>query len=389
MLSSPFSQQLWQQWQQGASKATLSDAHTALAQPQLSLTDLQALLSPAASALLPELLARATAAKQRYSGMTLKLFAPLYLSNLCSNECSYCGFSRSVSVKRRILSVAEAQQEANAILQSGIKQILLVTGEHERKAGVDYLAEVSRQLRPHCAQLLLESQPLAETDYRRLREEGIDGVMLYQETYDPQSYHRHHTFGRKADMQWRLDAPHRVARAGIAQLGMGVLLGLSDWRTDVLMLALHLRQLQQQFYQLSFSLALPRLQPCEGASGQHSGVSDRDYLQLLCALKIFAPEVALSISTRDRPALRNLLLTTIASQASAGSKTQPGGYVVAPQSLAQFSIEDERSPAEIASMLQAHGIAPVWQDWHPVLGRFSAADAATPASAPSDASCPC
>lgn len=369
MLSHSFSQQLWQQWQAGAHNVDLASAERALAQPRLSLTDLQALLSPAASALLPAMLARATKAKQRYSGMTLKLFAPLYLSNLCSNECSYCGFSRSIAVKRRILTADEIQQEADAIFQTGIRQLLLVTGEHERKAGLDYLLQASEQLRPQCAQLQLESQPLTEADYRQLRGAGVDGVMLYQETYDPASYQRHHTFGKKADMQWRLDAPHRIARAGIAQLGMGVLLGLSDWRTDVLMLALHLSQLQQQFYQLNFSLALPRLQPCAGSDGQQSGVSDKDYLQLLCALKIFAPEVSISISTRDRPALRNLLLTSIASIASAGSKTQPGGYAVAPQSLEQFSIEDTRSPAEIAQMLNAHGIAPVWQDWHPVLGR--------------------
>lgn len=373
MLSQSFNQARWQQWQQGALRPTVSAAKAALAKARLDITDLQALLSPAAAELLPQLLARATAAKQRYSGMTLKLFAPLYLSNLCSNECSYCGFSRSVSVKRRILSAAEAQIEANAIFASGIRQLLLVTGEHERKAGIDYLLQICRQLRPQVAQLQLESQPLSEADYALLREAGVDGVMLYQETYDPVSYRQHHTFGRKADMQWRLDAPHRVARAGIAQLGMGVLLGLADWRTDVLMLALHLQQLQQQFYQLQFTLALPRLQPCAGSSNQQSGVSDRDYLQLLCALKIFAPEVSLSVSTRDRPALRNLLLTTIASTASAGSKTQPGGYVLEPANLAQFDIEDSRSPAEIAQMLSQHGIAPVWQDWHPVLGRAAVA----------------
>ncbi len=331
--------------------------------------DLQALLSPAATEFLPQMLARATQLKRQRSGRTLSLFAPLYLSNLCSNECSYCGFSRSVAVKRRILTVDEALLETATIQALGIAQILLVTGEHSRKAGVDYLLQVTQALRPQVARLMLESQPLDVSDYQQLRSAGIDAVMLYQETYDPQSYARHHTFGAKADMANRLAAPARVAQAGIAQLGMGVLLGLSDWRTDVLVLAQHLRFLQQHWYQLAFSVALPRLKPCAGQSTQHSGVSDRDYLQLLCALKIFAPELSLSISTRDSPALRDLLLTSIACSASAGSKTQPGGYAVAPQSLAQFSIDDERSPADIAAMLRASGIAPVWQDWHPLLGR--------------------
>lgn len=343
----------------------------ALSSAKPDLIDLQALLSPAAAEFLPQMLARATQLKRQRAGQTLSLFAPLYLSNLCSNECSYCGFSRSVALKRRILSVDEALQEAAAIQALGISQLLLVTGEHERKAGVDYLLQMTAALRPQVAKLMLESQPLAVSDYQQLRAAGIDAVMLYQETYDPQSYARHHTFGNKTDMAGRLDAPARVATAGIAQLGMGVLLGLADWRTDVLLLAQHLRLLQQHWYQLAFSVALPRLKPCAGQVTQQSGVSDRDYLQLLCALKIFAPELSLSISTRDSPALRDLLLTSIACTASAGSKTQPGGYAVAPESLAQFSIDDERSPAEIAAMLRRSGIQPVWQDWHPLLGRSS------------------
>ncbi len=343
----------------------------ALSSAKPDFTDLQALLSPAAAEFLPQMLARATQLKRQRAGQTLSLFAPLYLSNLCSNECSYCGFSRSVAVKRRILTVDEALQETAAIQALGISQLLLVTGEHERKAGVDYLLAMTQALRPQVAKLMLESQPLAVSDYQQLRAAGIDAVMLYQETYDRQSYARHHTFGNKADMAGRLDAPACVAAAGIAQLGMGVLLGLADWRTDVLVLAQHLRFLQQHWYQLAFTVALPRLKPCAGQATLHSGVSDRDYLQLLCALKIFAPELSLSVSTRDSPALRDLLLTSIACTASAGSKTQPGGYAVAPQSLAQFSIDDERSPAEIAAMLRRSGIQPVWQDWHPLLGRCS------------------
>jgi 2-iminoacetate synthase len=362
-------QNLFDQLQQQSCLPDRSAVQQALCAAKPDFADLQALLSPAAAEFLPEMLARATQLKRQRSGHTLSLFAPLYLSNLCSNECSYCGFSRSVALKRRILTVDEALQENAAIQALGISQILLVTGEHQRKAGVDYLLQITQTLRPQAAKLMLESQPLELADYQQLRVAGIDAVMLYQETYDPQSYARHHTFGAKADMANRLAAPARVAAAGIAQLGLGVLLGLSDWRTDVLLLARHLRFLQQHWYQLAFSVALPRLKPCAGQSTQQSGVSDRDYLQLLCALKIFAPELSLSISTRDSPALRDLLLTSIACTASAGSKTQPGGYVVAPQSLAQFSIDDERSPAEIAKMLRRSGIAPVWQDWHPLLGR--------------------
>lgn len=361
-----------QQWQQARTQALVpsaADVERALSKQRLDLDDLRALLSPAAANYLEPMLAAATHAKRRYQGNTLKLFAPVYLSNLCSNECSYCGFSRSNAVKRRQLTVDEALREAEAVKQSGIHSLLLVTGEHARKAGAAYLAEVTTALRPQVAQLMLESQPLSLDEYRWLRQCGIDGVMLYQETYDVASYQRHHSFGKKADMANRLQAPTRVLEAGIATLGMGVLLGLSDWRADVWCLAAHLSALKQQFYQASFSVALPRLQPCEGNLQQHSGVTDRQYLQLLCALKLYMPELQLTISTRDSPALRDLLLPTIASSASAGSKTQPGGYVVAPQSLAQFAIDDTRSPKQIIQMLHSVGISAVTQDWHAVLGR--------------------
>lgn len=361
--------QHWQAAAQAATAATAQQVEQALATERRTLADLRALLSPAAAPYLEQMLSAASALKRRYQGDTLKLFAPLYLSNLCSNECSYCGFSRSNAVKRRLLTVDEARIEAEAIRTLGIHSLLLVTGEHSRKAGIDYLCQITHALRSEVAHLQLESQPLSSDDYRRLRHLGIDGVMLYQETYDVDSYKRHHTFGQKADMLQRLDAPRRVLDAGIANLGMGVLLGLTDWRADVWCLAAHFTALKQQYFQASFSVALPRLQPCEGNATQQSGVTDRQYLQLLCALKLYAPELQLTVSTRDRPALRDLLLPTIASSASAGSKTQPGGYAVAPQSLAQFSIDDDRSPAEIMAMLQARGISAVTHDWHSVLGR--------------------
>lgn len=361
-----------QQWQDAVQHAllpTTGDVERALSKTRLDLHDLRALLSPAAAAYLPQMLAAASDAKRRYQGQTLKLFAPVYLSNLCSNECSYCGFSRSNAVKRRLLSIDEALIEVAALRERGIHSVLLVTGEHARKAGATYLQDVTKALRPRVAQLMLESQPLLRDDYAVLRQQGIDGVMLYQETYDVDSYQRHHTFGKKADMLHRLQAPTHVLEAGIASLGMGVLLGLSDWRADVWCLGAHLWQLKQQYYQASFSVALPRLQPCEGNTLQQSGVSDRDYVQLLCALKLMAPELQLTISTRDSPALRDLLLPSIASSASAGSKTQPGGYAVAPESLPQFAIEDNRSPAEIIDMLKRVGISAVTHDWHAVLGR--------------------
>jgi 2-iminoacetate synthase len=348
---------------------TAADVRRALQQSQPGLDDLMALLSPAATELLPELLHKASQLTRQHFGAARQLFAPLYMSNLCANECTYCGFSMSQAVKRRVLNSAELLQEAQAVKAMGHDQLLLVAGEHERKVGMAYFRQQIPLLRPLFSRLMLEVQPLATDEYLELKQLGIDTVLVYQETYQPTAYQQYHLKGKKTDLSWRLDTPDRLGQAGIDKIGLGILLGLADWRTDALRLATHLRYLQQHYWRCQFSLALPRLRPCSGGITPAIDISDRQLVQLYAAFRIFAPEVDLTLSTREPAQLRDLLLPLMITSLSAGSKTQPGGYQVAPQSLEQFSIDDDRSPAEMALRLQQLALQPVWTNWHPALGR--------------------
>ncbi len=275
----------------------------------------------------------------------------------------------SQAVKRRVLTSSELLQEAQAVKAMGHDQLLLVAGEHERKVGMAYFRQQIPLLRPLFSRLMLEVQPLATQEYLELKQLGIDTVLVYQETYQQQAYQQYHLKGKKTDLAWRLDTPDRLGQAGIDKIGLGILLGLADWRTDALRLATHLRYLQQHYWRCQFGLALPRLRPCSGGIAPAIDISDRQLVQLYAAFRIFAPEVDLTLSTREPAALRDLLLPLMITSLSAGSKTQPGGYQVAPQSLEQFSIDDDRSPAEMALQLQKLSLQPVWTNWHPALGR--------------------
>lgn len=335
----------------------------------LSLADLQHLLSPAAAKLLPQLAAKAQQLTRQRFGNTVQLFAPLYLSNLCANECLYCGFSMSQKVRRKILTLQEIELECQAIQAMGIGQVLLVTGEHDNKAGLNYFRHVLPSIRQYFSNVLLEVQPLDTTEYKELRALGADGVMLYQETYHPETYQQQHIKGKKSDILWRLDAPDRLGQAGIEKIGLGILLGLADWRTDAMMLAHHLQYLQKTYWQCRFSLSVPRIRPCSGGSEPAVPVSDKAFLQLICAFRLFMPSLEISLSTRESAYLRNNIIPLAITSASAGSRTQPGGYIVEPENLEQFSIDDKRSPQQLAQALQMQGLYPVWKDWENFLGR--------------------
>lgn len=344
----------------------------ALNSTKLQLTEFQALLSPAALTKLPQLLEKARLLTTQQFGAARQLFAPLYLSNLCANECTYCGFSMSQAVKRRVLTASELLQEAQAVKALGHDQLLLVAGEHERKVGMTYFRQQIPLLKPLFSRLMLEVQPLAVQDYRELKQLGIDTVLVYQETYQPQAYAKYHLKGKKMDMVWRLDCPDRIGAAGVDKIGLGILLGLADWRLDAVLLAMHLRYLQQQYPYCQLSIALPRLRPCSGGIESSFPVSDRELVQLYCAFRLLAPEIDLTLSTRESPQLRDLLLPLMITSLSAGSKTQPGGYQVAPESLQQFSIDDDRSAQQVAQRLCEQGLQPVWTNWHPAFGRSDA-----------------
>lgn len=350
---------------------TPADVRRALARPRgaVTLEDFAALLSPAASPFLEEMARAAHRHTVERFGRTMRLYAPLYLSNACANVCTYCGFSAHNRIRRKVLSDPEILAEARVLRSHGFGSVLLVTGETTR-VGRDYLANALRLLRPHFAGLWMEVQPMSEEDYAALAAEGLSTVLVYQETYDPAAYARHHLSGPKADMAYRLETPDRLGRAGVKKIGLGALFGLSDWRADAWFTGLHLRHVETTHWRSRTSVSFPRLRPHAGDEIAVTPFGERNLVQAACAFRLLSPQTELSLSTRESPEFRNRAIRLGFTSMSAGSRTNPGGYASEPESLEQFEVDDSRSPAEMAAFLRSQGYDPVWKDWDPTYDGF-------------------
>jgi len=331
----------------------------------LEFQDFAALLSPSAEPYLEELAQAARSITLQRFGSTMKLYAPLYLSNECKSSCTYCGFSFENKIHRRTLSINEALAEADILYQQGIRHILLLTGEDYRQTPVEYIGEIAQQLSEKFPSIGIEVYPLKTEDYQRLRTRGVDSLAVYQETYDPEVYRQVHLRGVKKSMKFRMDCPDRAGRAGLRRIAIGALLGLSDPPTDVFFAALHAKHLMKSFWKTEISISLPRLRPAAGFDPV-SLIPDRMYVQFLCALRLFLPDVGLTLSTRESTHLRNNLANICITNMSAGSRTEPGGYS-GTEATAQFQIEDTRSISEVVEFLKSSGKEPVFIDWTPVM----------------------
>lgn len=340
-----------------------AEVEKALTAPRRGLDDLCALLSPAADRYLPRLAAMARDLTLQRFGRAIQLYAPIYLSNYCTNSCVYCGFSAKNRIKRRCLTYPEAEAEAEILLNRGFNHILLVSGESEKVVGIDYLEEIALRLRPKFASVTIEVQPLSTPEYQRLFAAGITGVAVYQETYDRELYGSLHLSGRKCDFDYRLDTPKRVCEAGMREVGIGALLGLSDWRTEGLALGWHLATLRRGFWQTGITVSFPRLRPAAGAFAPLHLVTERDLSQLMFALRLFDPDVGLVLSTREEQPFRNGMLGLAPTRYSAGSCTAPGGYGNPEEGGEQFSVGDHRSLEEVCAMIRGKNFDPVCKDW--------------------------
>ncbi|EGR1272605.1 TPA: 2-iminoacetate synthase ThiH [Vibrio parahaemolyticus] len=348
---------------------TAQDVERALAKPKRDLEDFKALISPAAELYLEQMAKLSYSLTRKRFGNTMSLYIPLYLSNLCANACTYCGFSMENRIKRRTLNRDEVEAEIDAIKRMKFDSVLLVTGEHETKVGMKYFREMVPIIKQRFNYLAMEVQPLDQDEYAELKTLGLDAVMVYQETYHPKTYAQHHLRGNKMDFRYRLETPDRLAKAGIDKIGIGALIGLEEWRTDCFFAAAHLDFLERTYWQSRYSISFPRLRPCAGnvpASGLQpkSVMTDKQLVQLICAYRLFNPEVELSLSTRESPQFRDNVLPLGITSMSAASKTQPGGYATEEVELEQFEISDERSAASVEDMIRAKGFDPVWRDWH-------------------------
>lgn len=352
---------------------TAADVERALQARQPGREEMMALLSPAAQPYLEILAGQAQRLTRQRFGNTVSFYVPLYLSNLCANDCSYCGFSMSNRLRRKTLDAAEIARECDAIRQLGFDHILLVTGEHQSKVGMDYFRQHLPAIRQRFSSLQMEVQPMSQEAYAELKTLGLDGVLVYQETYNESCYAHHHLRGKKQDFFWRMETQDRLGQAGIDRIGLGALIGLSDsWRIDCYMLAEHLLWLQQRYWRSRYSVSFPRLRPCAGGVEPASLMSERELVQVICAFRLLMPEVELSLSTRESQTFRDSVVPLAINSVSAFSQTQPGGYADGDKpELEQFAIHDGRRPEEVAAALVNAGLQPVWKDWDSFLGRDS------------------
>jgi 2-iminoacetate synthase len=327
---------------------------------------------------------RARAVSRRHFGRAMRLFAPLYLSNECINSCSYCGFSRENAILRVTLEAEQVRAEARHLASEGFRNILLVAGEHPKFVSNGYLEEILRLLTPEIPSLSIEVAPMETADYIPLVRAGAEGLVVYQETYHRPTYTALHLAGPKKDFDWRLACPERGHAAGFRRIGIGVLLGLWDWREEAIALAAHLDHLQRTCWKAHLTVSLPRLRPAAGGFAPTHPVSDREFVQLLCAFRLHFPRAGFVLSTREPADLRDALAPLGVTLMSAGSHTEPGGYTglgrdnlhltVRGRALAcdtpddalateQFSTSDQRSAREVAARLREIGLDPVWKDW--------------------------
>jgi len=353
-----------------------------LRQKSVFLRSFEALLEPIDDARLQKLAANSAAATRRHFGRTMRLFAPLYLSNECINSCSYCGFSRENAIQRVTLEIDQVEREARHLVAEGFRNILLVAGEHPKFVSGPYLELCIERLRAIVPSLSIEVAPMEAPDYARIVQAGAEGLVVYQETYHREAYARMHVAGPKKDFDWRLDCPERGHGAGFRRIGIGALFGLADWRFEAVALAAHLEYLQRVCWKSQLTVSLPRLRPAAGEFEPENPLPDREFIQLLCALRVTFPAVGIVLSTREPAALRDLVAPLGITMMSAGSHTEPGGYTgqgkeslhltvrgkIQPgtggeAATEQFSISDDRDARTVEGVLQRLGLDPVWKDW--------------------------
>lgn len=362
-----FSSYDWDTIKESIYAKTPQDVAKALQAKKRTLEDFKALISPAAASFLEPMARLSQQLTQQKFGRTIQLYVPLYLSNECNNICTYCGFSLDNKIKRKTLSPVEIMQEVTIIKEMGFEHVLLVTGEANQIVHVDYFEKAIALIQPHFANISMEVQPLDEVEYGRLIAAGLHGVLVYQETYHQADYKLHHPKGKKSNFNFRLNTPDRLGRAGIRKMGLGVLIGLEDWRTDSFFTALHLNYLEKQYWQTKYSISFPRLRPFSGGLEPKVVMNDKELLQLILAYRIFNQEVELSLSTREHEVFRNHCVALGITSMSAASKTNPGGYFSDTASLEQFEISDERSTEEIVKMIKDQDYEVVWKDWDTAL----------------------
>ena len=363
----------WEETTARINAKTEADVRRALSKEHCDVDDFMALVSPAAAPYLETMARLSRKYTEERFGKTMSMFIPLYITNSCTNSCVYCGFHISNPMARTILTPEQIEDEYKAIKKLGpFENLLLVTGENPAKAGVPYLAKALDIAKKYFSNLKIEVMPLKAEEYAELKEHGLNGVICFQETYNKARYNIYHPRGMKSKFEWRVNSFDRMGQAGVHSIGMGVLIGLEEWRTDVTMMAYHLRYLQKKYWKTKYSVNFPRMRPAENGGFQPNVImNDRELAQLTFAMRIFDHDVDISYSTREPAQIRDNMAGLGVTTMSAESKTEPGGYYTYPQALEQFHVSDERTAVEVEHALKSLGREPVWKDWDVSFDKFT------------------
>ena len=354
------------------SKYTAEDVNAALEHNTCTIDDFKALLSPAAEPFLEQMAERARLETSKHFGNTVYLFTPLYIANYCENYCVYCGFNCYNHIKRMKLSMEQIEKEMKVIADSGMEEILILTGESRGQSNVEYIGEACKLARKYFRMVGLEIYPVNTDEYRFLHECGADYVTVFQETYDADKYEKLHLLGHKRVWPYRFDAQERALRGGMRGVAFSALLGLSDFRKDALASALHVYYLQRKYPHAEMSLSCPRLRPIINNDKINPlDVHEKQLCQVLCAYRIFLPYVGITVSSRESAEFRNGIVKIAATKVSAGVSTGIGDHeskysgkeTEDVQGDEQFEIDDNRSLDKMYKDIADEGLQPVLNDY--------------------------
>lgn len=330
---------------------------------RLTEMDFLALLSGKAGRHLEKMARRSNQLTLQHFGKVIFLFTPLYLANFCVNQCAYCSFNATNGITRRKLELKEVEQEARAISATGLRHILLLTGESRKETPVAYIKQCVDVLKKYFTSISIEVYPLEQEEYEELAGAGVDGLTIFQEAYDEATYEAVHLGGPKKNYRFRLDAPERACRAHMRSVSIGALLGLEDWRREAFFTGLHADYLQNGFPDTEISISLPRLRPHVGHFQPKCTVDDRQLVQVMLAMRLFMPRAGITVSSRERAELRDNLIGLGVTKMSAGVSTEVGGHAQEGKTEGQFEISDGRSVEEMKNMIYGKGYQPVFKDW--------------------------
>ncbi len=344
---------------------TSEDVLNSIKKEKLDRYDFLNLLSPKGKPFLEEMARKANKITEQQFGKVISLYTPIYISNYCSNQCIYCGFNKTNKIKRKHLTFEEIEIEAREISKTGLKHILLLTGEAKEVASFDYIKGAVKILRKYFDSVVIEVYPLREDEYRKLKDVGVDGVTIYQETYDEDIYKRVHLSGEKTNYIWRLETPERGAKAGLRTINIGALFGLGSLIKEAYFSGLHGKYLSDKYLNSEFSISLPRITKAEGEYKVENILDDETFVQFMLAYRLFLPKLGITISTRERAEFRDNLIGLGVTKYSAGSKTSVGAYSKSEEKNGslQFEISDNRSVKETELAIKKKGYQVIYKDW--------------------------